>query len=396
MQLGGSAALVWGALGVGIVIGLLLGLVLRGTRLERLSSEALRLKDQVRLDHGEAVDLELKLKAADTRIARLEADLAEARQAGFAAEPEAPLPVAGSETEMWRSVPAGNLDAYAAWLEQSRIKIVTIGSLKGGVGKTTIAANLAAYLDARRGKRVLIIDLDYQGSLSALLLQAAGIGVHVPLSSELIDGRGSGRWLVEAAKPLTPLLARSALVPAGFSLEDTESRVMLRWFGGQARDDVRYNLARVLLSEAVQQAFDVVVIDIGPRLTTAAVNALVASTDLVVPTVLDRISAQSAAVFLRKVRGIRNDLNHRLVIAGVVGTFVSGYDHLKPYEEEALADVADSLAHWGEVVPILSRHIPRRQAIAEYAGRDLAYVKDRAIAEIFDAFGAEVAARIGL
>lgn len=396
MELGNSAAM-WGSLGavLGLVLGITLGIMLRGGRVDRLKSTASRLQDRVRLDQGEGRDLALKLKAAETRIELLEAEAAAMREAGGEG-PAAPIRVpVGSETDMWRSIPAGDLGAYAQWLAQSKVKILTIGSLKGGVGKTTIAANLAAYFDARLGKRVLAIDLDYQGSLSSLLLQAAGIGVQVPLSSELIDGSGDGAWLVGAAKPLAPLLQRTSLVPAGFALEDTESRLMLRWFAGQTRDDIRYNLARVLLSPEVQERYDVVVIDIGPRLTTAAVNALAASTHLVVPTVLDRMSAETAAAFLRKVRGLRNDLNHRLALVGVVGTFSSSFERLKPFEEEAIQMVRGSLAQWGEGVHILARHIPRRQAIAEYAGRDLAYVKDVAIAEIFDALGAEVAARMG-
>ena len=398
MQLANSVALWWAALGgcIGLVLGLLMGLIARRGRLDRLSSQADRLAERVRLDHGESMDLELKLKAAETRIEGLEAEIATARADGSIAESPQPRTIVGSEAEMWRSVPAGDLDAYAQWLAASPTKVLTIGSLKGGVGKTTIAANLAAYFDARLGKRVLAIDLDYQGSLSVLLLQAARIPELVSLSNELIDGSGDGRWLIGACKPLAPLLSRTWLVPASYTLEETESRLMLRWLGGQTRDDVRYNLARVLLSKEVQDNFDIVIIDIGPRLTTGAINALVASTHLVVPTVLDRLSAETVGAFLRKVRALRNDLNHQLALVGVVGTFTSGVDRLKPHEEDALAMVRAGLAQWGEEVPIIDRHIPRRQAIAEYAGRDLAYVKDEAIAQIFDALGREVAARMGL
>lgn len=54
------------------------------------------------------------------------------------------------------------------------ILIITVAAMKGGVGKTTLTANLAAYLD-RQNKRVLLIDLDYQGSLSHMLTSAANI-----------------------------------------------------------------------------------------------------------------------------------------------------------------------------------------------------------------------------
>ncbi|MEL6316374.1 MAG: AAA family ATPase, partial [Pseudomonadota bacterium] len=66
------------------------------------------------------------------------------------------------------------LDPQAAALRSSAsIPIIAVGNLKGGVGKTTLAANLGAYLgDQRRGDRrgpVLFIDLDFQGSLSSIL-----------------------------------------------------------------------------------------------------------------------------------------------------------------------------------------------------------------------------------
>ena len=64
-------------------------------------------------------------------------------------------------------------------LGKSRIPILSIANLKGGVGKTTIAANLSGYFsseatsvrDATRRCRVLAIDLDFQGSLSSVLLK---------------------------------------------------------------------------------------------------------------------------------------------------------------------------------------------------------------------------------
>lgn len=52
--------------------------------------------------------------------------------------------------------------------------IIMVANLKGGVGKTTLTANLAAFF-SERGKRVLLIDCDYQGSLSNMLLSADGV-----------------------------------------------------------------------------------------------------------------------------------------------------------------------------------------------------------------------------
>ena len=54
-------------------------------------------------------------------------------------------------------------------------RIVTIGLFKGGVGKTHLAGNFAAYVSEKQQKPVLLIDLDFQGSLSSLVMGAGGI-----------------------------------------------------------------------------------------------------------------------------------------------------------------------------------------------------------------------------
>jgi hypothetical protein len=70
--------------------------------------------------------------------------------------------------DLWMRVPT-KPEGYHERIQQS-IPIMVLANLKGGVGKTTIAANLAAYFETQKKERVLAIDLDYQGSLSSMLL----------------------------------------------------------------------------------------------------------------------------------------------------------------------------------------------------------------------------------
>ena len=68
--------------------------------------------------------------------------------------------------ELWKLRPAKAFPEYLTWLrDPAGAKLITFGNLKGGVGKTTLAANFAAYLSHTRNKPVLLVDLDYQGSL---------------------------------------------------------------------------------------------------------------------------------------------------------------------------------------------------------------------------------------
>src|SRR6476620_11694245 len=67
---------------------------------------------------------------------------------------------------VWLTRPIHQPDDYEHRLAAA--KILSIANLKGGVGKTTLAANVAAYLAKDWGKRILLIDLDFQGSLSSM------------------------------------------------------------------------------------------------------------------------------------------------------------------------------------------------------------------------------------
>ena len=77
------------------------------------------------------------------------------------------------------------------------ILIYLIGNLKGGVGKTTIASNLAAYFDIHCNKKVLVIDFDYQGSLSSAFLRASGQTLPGSLADFLLTGDVDRNWLLK-------------------------------------------------------------------------------------------------------------------------------------------------------------------------------------------------------
>src|SRR4051794_18651251 len=129
------------------------------------------------------------------------------------------------------------------------MSIVCIANQKGGVGKTTTAVNLAAGL-ARRGKRVLLLDLDIQGSATATLLPPEGVGS--PSLAECLLGE----------RPIDSIVRETAtpglhIAPAG----ETLATVDLHLASAMARERV---LARCLATAL--PAYDEVVIDTAPYL----------------------------------------------------------------------------------------------------------------------------------
>lgn len=307
--------------------------------------------------------------------------------------------VANEDAQIWSLRDANPPVHLRDRLRAGRLKIATVGNLKGGVGKTTLAANLAAFFGRKLHKRVLVIDFDYQGSISAMMLRAAEKNIEFSVTEHLLSGTATGRKLIELARDLAPALPNTWIIPASYTLQDAEDLLMARWLFYTTDKDIRFNLAEVLLSPEVQERFDVVLLDTGPRLTTASISALCASTHLIVPTNLDMLAVETIGSLLRQVSRIKTDLGLALELAGIVGTMTIA-DRLNGAETDALGTIRERMDEWWSSAHIFKRTIPRTAALSNVAGTQIGYlVRGRAgnrVRELFDALGQEVATRIGL
>lgn len=240
---------------------------------------------------------------------------------------------------LWKLRENAPFPEYRAWkYDPEGAKIVTVGLFKGGVGKSHVAANFAAYASERHEKRVLLIDLDYQGSLSALLLTAAGVepvGSYVDaLFEETADIATLNRRSIQLARHGSDTvlnrrhgLARTWLVPADYTLAEVESQLLVdRVFNDKSLLDERYRLAHLLLHPNVRRHFGLIVLDTPPRMTLGTVNALVASHSYIVPTVLDRVSSEAVRPFLTQVEALRRDLHVDIRAAGIIGSMTKELD----------------------------------------------------------------------
>src|SRR5262245_5158349 len=90
--------------------------------------------------------------------------------------------IAGDDVPLWRIHHPQPIPRYHESMRSMKLRVVTVANEKGGVGKTTTVANLAGFFDKKMANRVLVIDLDHQGSSSTMLLQAAEKKVEISLA----------------------------------------------------------------------------------------------------------------------------------------------------------------------------------------------------------------------
>ena len=296
----------------------------------------------------------------------------------------------GAEDDVWKLRAAMAPERFEARMRESKARIVTIANLKGGVGKTTTAANLATHFSIARGKRVLLVDLDYQGSLTRMMTLGArmSLGSSI-LADSLLGGENDGKWVAQTSVPLGSMLPGLRLVTCGPTFEGFENRALLRWLLGETKDDARYRLANLLLSQSIQDEFDLVIIDAPPRLSLGTVNALCASHAILVPTVPDKLSVDAVGRFLQRANVFR-ELNSALLKAGVVACLTE-QSALKQYEQDAMDTAKASLDLWhghGKIMETTIRHFA---SLGRAAGREIGYLEDKAVREVFDRLGVEVA-----
>lgn len=315
--------------------------------------------------------------------------------------PIGPLPA--PRVSVW--TPPINNPARPLLVSEGGIPIITTANMKGGVGKTTLTANLAAHFDSQ-GKRVLLIDLDYQGSLSQTALAAANIARVGSVVDDLIRGNKSASAILEDSQTLTPALSNSRILTCYYEFSDTETHEMVDWLvavrEGRPTDDLRFRLTTLLRDDAVQKNFDIVLIDAPPRFSTGTINALCASTHLLIPTVLDQMSAEAVIFFSRDVAAMKRDLFPDLRLIGVIPTLVYNSKKFTAREEDVIKRINDALrAYWGTNKTVLEKaFVPRKNAIGDIAGTGIGFFDagqqtyTQEVREIFNRVGKQVEERI--
>ncbi|MFN3745108.1 MAG: AAA family ATPase, partial [Hyphomicrobiaceae bacterium] len=170
---------------------------------------------------------EAALEEKEKRLERAESDLkvAEAKIDGLKQA------LRKSESGIWTTyLRRPPFDDFDVRIGRGKPTILTVANNKGGVGKTTLVGNLLAYFERKRGKRVLAIDMDYQGSLSTLLQRHAG---PVPPGSvdvnRLLQDGADVATLLTIMHGLGAELPDSQYVSAFYDLALSEDRILVDW-----------------------------------------------------------------------------------------------------------------------------------------------------------------------
>jgi chromosome partitioning protein len=181
--------------------------------------------------------------------------------------------------------------------------IVSIANQKGGVGKTTTAVNLAAAL-AMRGRKTLLIDLDPQGNSSISFLD------HASITKSTYDAIADPACSLDDI--VLPATAENLFIaPARISLAKLEARLV-----GEL--DAHFKLKDKIDKLAGEYAH--IVIDCPPALGLLTVNALVASTHLLIPIQSSYFALEGTDDLLETIEKVRQRANPGLRILGVVIT----------------------------------------------------------------------------
>jgi chromosome partitioning protein len=181
--------------------------------------------------------------------------------------------------------------------------IVAIANQKGGVGKTTTAINLSAAF-ALRGKPTLLIDLDPQGNSSLSFLDARRVERSV--YDAMVDPTCS---LADVILPTTH--EHLSVAPARISLAKLEAKLV-------GEIDAHFKLKDRL--DQIRDQYGAIVIDCPPTLGLLTVNALVASTHLLIPIQSSYFALEGTDDLLETVEKVRARANPGLQIVGVVIT----------------------------------------------------------------------------
>lgn len=232
-------------------------------------------------------------------------------------------------------------------MPMANAQVTCIGNQKGGVGKTTTTESLAVAL-SKAGKRVLVVDLDPQASLT--------IAMGNPLPDELdttvtdimrdvIDGKE-----IQKESGILHHEEGVDLLPANIELAGMEASLV--------NVMSRETILKEYLS-TVRKDYDHILIDCMPSLGMLTINALTAADSILIPMQPQYLSAKGLEQLLSTVNKVKRQLNPKLRIEGILLTMVDG----RTNNAKEIAELVRNI--YGKKIPVFDTEIPRSVRVAE-------------------------------
>lgn len=251
----------------------------------------------------------------------------------------------------------------------NKVRIIAVANQKGGVGKTTTAVNLAACL-AELGKKTLLIDADPQGN------GTSGLGFEKNNIENTVYEVILGECEPEDAV-MESYMDDLWVMPSNMNLAGAEIELI----GVDRRE---YALKDAV--DEIKNNYDFIIIDCPPSLSTITINALVAADTVLVPIQCEYFALEGLSQLIHSIGLIKNRLNPKLEIEGIVFTMYDSRTHLSV---EVVDEVKKSLGN-----DIYYAIVPRNVRLAEapsYGLPIIAYDSKSKGAEGYRILGEQVA-----
>lgn len=256
-------------------------------------------------------------------------------------------------------------------------KVISVANIKGGVAKTTTAANLGVGL-VRKGKKVLLIDLDPQGSLSL------GMGIRnnkdLPYTVSTAFQKVINEIEISEDEGIIHNEEGVDILPSNHSLRKIEQKL----------DEV---LSREHILEeyidSIRGRYDYIIIDCNPGVDNLILNALACCDSVLIPSPPEYLCVEGLQEIIRTIGQVKKRLNRRIEIEGVLLTIVNGRTNIA-------RDIMNKMEEaYGQKLRIFQSVIPESVKAKEAVANGVSVFKQSprsAVALAYEAFVGEVLA----
>lgn len=192
-------------------------------------------------------------------------------------------------------------------------KVIAVANQKGGVGKTTTAVNLSAYL-AEKGKKVLVIDSDPQGNTTT------GFGIDKNnVETTFYDVLENQADINTSIIPT--VMENLSIIPTDIQLSGAEIELI-------NYDKREFILKNILEDNNIKNNYDYILIDCPPSLNILTLNALTAADSVLIPLQCEFLALEGLSQFLHTYKLVKDRLNKNIEIEGVVFTMYDARTNL--------------------------------------------------------------------